>query len=181
MTLPAHISGGYLVIKLVNKINPNLGYDSSGLIIAAVVGAVFPDIDFFFFKYFKDHHNSIPHTPLFWLSAYIIVYLMGFFLKNQFIKSYSTALAIGIFVHLFLDWFNARAAGIRILYPFSEKMFSLFPINPEKGKVPTSLFPFPKKEYIEFYKFYAQNTFLLFTEISITVTGLLVWIFNKLK
>lgn len=179
MILPTHISGGYLALNIVNKINPNLGLSTNGLMIAGLVGSVLPDIDFVFFKYVKDHHNSWPHAPLFWIAIYLLIITLGFILKNQIIKGYSTALIIGILIHLSLDWFSGRTAGIRIFYPFSEQVFSLYPLNPQKGEVPTSIFP--NKEYVEFFKFYAQNKFLLFSEIGLTISGLFLFIFNLLK
>lgn len=180
MTLPAHISGGYLALNLINKINPNLGLSTNGLMIAGLVGSVLPDIDFVFFKYVKDHHNSWPHAPLFWIAIYLLVFALSLILKNQAIKDYSTALIIGILTHLFLDWFNGRTAGIRIFYPLSERVFSLYSLNPEKGKIPT--FIFPNKEYGEFFlKFYVQNKFLLFSEIGLTISGIFLFIFNLLK
>lgn len=178
MTLPAHLSGGYIAINLVDKINPSLELGSGCLLFAGLIGSVLPDIDFVFFKYMKDHHNSWPHTPLFWIAIYLIFFSIGIFLRNQIIQNYSTALIIGILTHLFLDWFNGRAAGIRIFYPFSEKLYSLFPLSPEKGRIPTFLIP--NKEYVEFLKFYVQNKFLLAIEIMIIISGFGVWIFKKL-
>lgn len=179
MMLPAHISGGYLAMNLVNKLNPNLGIGSGGLLIAGMIGAVLPDVDFIFFKYVKDHHYSWPHSPLFWVAIYFVTFSIGVILKNQAVKNYSTALLIGVLTHLFLDWFNGRTGGIRIFYPFSEKVYSLFPLNPQKGEV--SPLPFPSKEWIEFFKFYSQNKFLLFSEISLTLSGFILGLFNLLK
>lgn len=179
MILPAHISGGYLALNIVNKIYPNLGLSTNGLMVAGLVGSVLPDIDFVFFKYVKDHHNSWVHAPLFWIAIYLVIFTLGLIIKNQVIKDYSTALIIGILTHLFLDWFSGRTAGIRIFYPFSEQVFSLYPLNPKKGEVPTSIFP--NKEYIEFFKFYAQNKFLLFSEIGLTITGIFLFVFNFVK
>lgn len=179
MTLPAHISGGYIALNLVNKINPSLGLATGNLLVVGLIGSVLPDIDFVFFKYMKDHHNSWPHAPLFWIAIYLIFFSIGIFLRNQIIQNYNTALIIGILTHLFLDWFSGRTAGIRIFYPFSEQVFSLCPLNPKKGEVPTSIFP--NKEYIEFFKFYAQNKFLLFSEIGLTITGIFLFVFNFVK
>lgn len=176
MVLPAHISGGYVVLHIANKINPHLGLSTSGVMIAGLIGSVLPDVDFIFFTYVKDHHNSWPHTPLFWIAIYLMVFASGFIFKNQTIKDYSTAVIIGILSHFFLDWFSGRTAGIRLLYPFSQHVFSLYPIDPQKGEVPTSILP--NKEYVEFFKFYAQNKFLLFSEIGLTISGILLFIFN---
>lgn len=77
MTIPAHLAGGYLAIKLIDKINPNIGLGEGGVLMLGLVGSVLPDIDFFFSKYIRDHHSTIPHTPLFWLAMYSFIYLIG--------------------------------------------------------------------------------------------------------
>lgn len=179
MMLPAHLSGGYIAVNLVDKLYPGLGIGSSGLLVTTMIGSVLPDVDFVFSKYIKDHHSTWPHSPLLWIAVYTLVFSIGIIFKNQLVRNYSTALIIGIFIHLFLDWFNARTAGIRIFYPFSERLYSLFPVQPHKGEVP--IFPFLSKEYIEFFKFYSQNKFLLFSEIGVTVSGFILFIFNILK
>lgn len=176
MTLPAHLAAGYLAIKLVDNINPSLGFGANELLLAGVVGSALPDVDFVFFKHIKDHHNSWFHAPSFWMFICLILILISLFLSNQGFRNISIALSIGLFTHLFLDWFAGRTAGIRVFYPISKKMFSLYPLNPQKGKVTTSLIP--KKEHWEFFKFYSQNKFLLSVEILLIVLGLSIWILN---
>lgn len=145
MIFPAHLVGGYLAIKIANKINPNLGLLNNGLIITGLVGSVLPDVDLFFFKNLKDHHNSWFHAPLFWVSVYATITIFSLITKNQTIMSYSTALIIGVLVHIFLDWFSARTTGIKFLYPFSEKMFSLYPLSPQKGEI--QILPLSAREW----------------------------------
>lgn len=175
MTIPAHISGGYIALNIINRISPNLELTNNELMIAGLIGSVLPDIDYVFFKYVKDHHNSWTHTPVFWIAIYIIVLILSLVFNEPILRSYSTALIIGIFTHLFLDWYSGRTTGIRILYPYSKKVFSLYQINPNKGKVSTSLKP--NQEHIEFFKFYAKNKFLLFSEIGLILAGVLLVIF----
>lgn len=173
MVLPSHVAGGYVAISVIDSIYPNLGFGSGGLLLAGLVGSVLPDIDFVFFKYVKDHHNSWLHTPIFWIILYVIVFIIGIVVQNNGIIIYNTAFLIGTITHLFLDWFSGRTAGIRISYPFSIKVFSLYPLNPQKGKVLTSLFP--TKEHREFFKFYAKNKFLLCFEMSLVMIGFLLF------
>lgn len=180
MTLPAHIASGYLISKVYCN---NLGLeckDPSLFTTLTIVGSLLPDVDGLFGGYLKDHRNTPFHSPLFWLFILLISYAFGFLFKYLFIQNYIIALSIGAFFHLFLDWFSGRAAGIRIFYPFSKKVYSLFPLNPEKGKV--SIIPTTKediKKYIEFVKFFFENRFLVATEITIILTAILVWWFEK--
>lgn len=178
MTLPAHLAAGYLAVKLVNKTSPSLKLNSLGLM-AGIAGAILPDIDFFFFRYIKDHHNSWLHIPLFWLGLYLLIYIITLFKKNVSVKKYTALFLIGIATHLFLDWFSGRTTGIKIFYPFSKTVYSLFPLNPQKGLVSTTIFP--TKETIDFFKFYSQNTFLMIMEIAIIGLGFSVWLLNRLK
>jgi len=175
MTLPAHMAGGYLALRLANKINPKLGL-STPLVFAIGLGAaLLPDIDAFSSVYLKDHH-SFTHAPLFWVLIFISLCLVGHILSSSFIKNIALVILIGSCVHLFLDWFSGRTAGLQIFYPFSFKQYSLFPLNPEKGKIPISIIP--SKDYL---KFYAENGFLLFVEISIIVGAVFHFVVSKLK
>ena len=144
--------------------------------ITGIIGALIPDIDFVFFKNIKDHHNSIPHSPLFWILVSSILYLLAFLTENTLLENYVIAFTIGVLVHLFLDWFSGRTAGIRVFYPFSKKVYSLYPLNPTEGEVSTSLIP--NKSHIKFFKFYAENKFLLYVEILIILAGLGLFILD---
>ncbi len=177
MTLPAHIAGGYLALKIANRIDPNFGFEQNSLMLVGIMGALIPDVDYVFFKNIKDHHNGIPHSPLFWILMSSITCLFAFSTENILLMSYIIAFTIGVLVHLFLDWFSGRTAGIRVFYPFSKKVYSLYPLNPKKGEVSTSLIP--NKSHLEFFRFYAQNKFLLSVEILIMLIGFGLFIFER--
>ena len=76
---------------------------------------------------------------------------------------------LGAQLHLFTDWFTARTVGIKWLYPFSNKDYSLYTIYPEKGK--GTVWEMIKDPY---FSFYLQNGFLLWTEISILILALVM-------
>lgn len=168
MIIPAHLAGGYLALKLADKLQPEMGFYNNEMMVIGILGAILPDIDSFRFKYIKDHHDSFTHLPLFWILAFILVFGLEILFKIQIIN-YTIALFLGIFSHLFLDWFSGRTTGIKIFYPFSGKAYSLFTINPDKGKIPISLLL--NKENKDFLLFYWENKFLFFVEIGIIILG----------
>jgi len=168
MTLPAHLAGGYLALKASSALLPQATPDKSIFLIAGILGAILPDIDTFRFRYIKDHHDSLSHTPLFWVLISLLIYGLGWFINNPSVEACAVALLIGTFSHLFLDWFSGRTAGIRVFYPFSKKVYSAFPLQPEMGKIPT----LPNKKQLAFWKFYSENKLLLFSEALIAIIGL---------
>ncbi len=172
MTFAGHIGGAYITLQLANAFNPTLRLDQPTVLIGIIGGAI-PDIDSFFYKQIKDHHDSPLHTPFVWASFFLFLLGVNYFL-NMGLQLYIFALLIGVFSHIFLDWYAGRIAGVRIFYPFSKKRYSLFPMNPDQGKVPLkAVFT---KEYI---KFYSKNRFLLISEIFIVLAAIaLVFIKN---
>ncbi len=134
-----------------------------------LVGTLLPDIDTQFFKYLKDHHNSISHAPLFWLTLISVVYGISWLTKDRKIRPDLAAFSLGVFSHLFLDWFGGKTAGILIFYPFSHTVYSLLPLHPERGQIST----LPSREWLEFSKFYLTNTFLVISELSIVLVAII--------
>jgi len=176
MLTPSHIATGYILSEVfMNKFNlPQT--DNLLITTIAIAGSLAPDIDGLFGLQIKDHHKTVFHAPIFWGLFILIIGLIGFSIKNVLIVISIAAFGSGVFFHLFSDWFSGRTAGIRIFYPFSERQYSLFPLKPKKGAV--SVFPNKKniKEYREFMKYYFKNKFLVFTEISIILIAIFIWI-----
>lgn len=172
----AHVSSGYLVGKLIQNINSQPNYKL--LFYSILVGTIFPDLDIFFFRYIKDHHDSPLHTPFFWLLICTFIYLYGTIIFSSILKTFIKFFFLGVNLHMFLDWSSGRAAGIRIFYPFADNRFSLFPLYPEKAKF--SMFSIP--DLIKFYQFYLQNRLLVGIEILIIIGGIMLWLFvNRIK
>lgn len=168
MTLPAHIASGYLLSKACYLSNINC-FNNPTFTAVLIVGALLPDVDGMFGAQIKDHRNTPFHAPLFWLVIFISTYTVNtVMLKNSQLNTYLIALNIGIFSHLFLDWLAGRTAGIRIFYPFSKKVYSLFPLNPEKGAVGM----FSLKNQAAFWKYYLENKFLVITEMLVILSPL---------
>ncbi len=172
MTPFAHLASGYWVYKIAT-ITPGTG--SPILLGLSLAGAMTSDIDGLFGKQMRDHRNTIFHAPSFWFLAFISIRTFAFLAGNENLALYVNAFFSGVFIHLFLDWFSGRTTGIRIFYPFSKKVYALFPIHPERGNIPV----FPNKEHFAFWKFYLENKFLVLTELLVTLSPIVLLIAKK--
>ena len=166
MTPFAHVASGYWVYKITAVSTPLI--ESSFLLGLSVVGALAPDVDGLFGKQMRDHRNTIFHAPLFWFLTFISMHIFTFLTHAENMALYINVFFFGVTIHLFLDWFSGRTTGIRIFYPFSKKVYALFPICPEKGNIPV----LPNKEHVTFWKFYLENKFLVFAELLIVLSPL---------
>lgn len=167
MTPLAHLSSGYLVYKL-SEINIH-ELPNKAILGLAMAGAFAPDIDGFFGSKLNSHRYTVFHAPLFWIGLVTLTFLIGRLINSVVIQKGVLVFAVGVFSHLFLDWVSARTCGIMLFYPFSKKPYSLFPLKPEMGNVPT----FPEKSHLKFWKFYLENKFLIGAEASILFLGIL--------
>lgn len=179
MLLPTHIAVGYVFSKTYCEVlGQNCGSESLFTTIA-IATSVLPDIDIFFGKKVNNHRNTIFHSPLFWLLLAFLLFLVIFFKRNYNLGIYTIAGSFGVFSHIFLDWFSGRTIGIRIFYPFSKKMYSLFALNPQIGNIPI----IPSKKYIHKYihwiEYYFKNAFLVITELTILIIFFIVIIFKR--
>lgn len=176
MLIPTHIATGYILSEaFINNFNLQ-GADSLLITTFTIVGSLIPDIDGLFGNKMKDHRKTPFHAPLIWFSLISIIYLVGLLTDNEKLMIYSMMFGLGIFFHLFLDWFSGRTTGIRIFYPFSKKQYSFFPHDPQKGSI--SMFPNGKNinKYLEFVKYYFENKLLVLAEILINLLSILVWV-----
>ena len=174
MTFFAHWSSGYLVYRLIKG---RFGrFQSSYVLGAAVLGAMAPDIDVFFGLSIRQHHNTIFHTPVFWLGLMVAGWLFLRRLAARRLLFLFTGTAL---LHLFLDWFGARAAGVRLFYPWTERVYSLYPLSPQQGEVPV----FPKRGcwplYLDYCRFYLKNKVLVVSEAGLIVAGGVGWFTSK--
>lgn len=172
MTPIAHISGAYLAIKSVDKLRSNLGLNEKSALITGVLTGLVIDIDVFFYSSLRYHHNSPLHTPLFWLVVVLLMYVVGIYRKNNKLKSLALSIFIGAYSHIFLDWISTRGAGMLLLYPFSNRIFSLFPLDPPKVNI--TLWESLTSD--RFIKFYLLNPFLVVAEILVFIAGLLLFV-----
>ena len=99
---------------------------------------ILPDFDFLILLAFKrpsfSHHDLITHTPIFWISLYLLINILykllykhlnkksREFLNPKFFKILANTFLIGTLSHLLAD---LLVSGIMVFYPFSTTDFSL--------------------------------------------------------
>lgn len=158
MTTPAHMAGGYLAAKA-------MGLNEPIALALAVFFSVLPDIDYFWSKASDDHHHLV-HTPFFWFGLGGIFLLISPFFP--FLKGVIAPLLAGSISHLLLDFFAAQKSGIKMLFPFSEKEMSFFPLQ-------KNTLPLKKKFSLSWAqaKRYYTSSYILFSETSLLLAGLI--------
>lgn len=175
-----HIAAGYLASLgvanlLAHKFNP---LDDPSLIVFGTLIAAAPDLDLFYkfwrvrrFYFDKDsdnekttHRRLISHAPLLYLSLAAV----AFFLGNEFVKALSIMFLAGTWSHFILD---SSGYGIPWLYPFSDKLFTLKPINEETRSNGTNFTDY----WIRFLGFYSRRP-EFYLEILIIITAVIVFI-----
>lgn len=120
--LTAHLPSGYILARGVRRRLP-------WLMPAALIGAVLPDLDMLWFQFVDHgqwhHHRYWPHIPLIWLG--IAAVSLPFLTYGR-----ATALVFfaAIFLHLMLDTISG---GILWAWPFSDRLFSLVTIAPNRA------------------------------------------------
>jgi len=157
----AHLPGGYLLSKKLQKILRTKKYLWFGLI-----GSVLPDTDMLYF-YFIDgqqnhHHTYWIHIPFYWLVIFAFTVLLLYVVRKRIYLPAAYLFFAGIFLHLFLDTIGGDMLW---LYPFSTEMAALFRV------------PAVYDNWI--YNFLFHWTFLI--EIAILVWSGIMLVRNKKK
>lgn len=124
----AHLPAGYLLSKgmaamnHLRHLNPQA---KSKLVVAGMIGAIFPDIDLLYF-YLIDHrqhghHSYWTHLPVFWAIA-LLVWIALFWQRSRAWAWLGIVFGLSALGHMVLD---SAAGGIRWLYPVSMEYFRL--------------------------------------------------------
>ncbi len=173
----SHLSLGYLVFFALNKIFPSIILNKPVLIVSAFIFSMLPDFTGIFYNKIRDHHKDFFHVPLFWLIISLFIFLLSFICMKSFLITISALLFFETQFHLLFDFITGRTIGVRFLYPFIKKEYSLFPINRSRGNIDLR-FPKFNKEQNEYLKFYLQNKFLTSIEVLIIILGVIVFLVN---
>jgi len=118
--ITAHLPSGYLLSRAARWRGP--------VMLAALVGAVWPDIDLFFFYFVDDralhHHRYWVHAP-----AFVLVVSLALLVLTRWRWSSQFPLAVAFCgawgLHILLD---SLAGDIMWLWPFSTQLFALFTV-----------------------------------------------------
>ncbi len=176
MTPFAHTAGSYLAAELAAKLMPYAGINEPTVLLTAVIAGNLPDLDMFFVKGGSlKHRNTITHTPIFWIIFCSLFIIISTFI-NHYIFINAFAFTIGVFTHLFLDWFAARGdgvGGIRLLYPWSKKHYGFHKLK----KLPNYVVKnFKFSKYL--FTYYWKDGLLFYSEILVILAGMGLFIAN---
>lgn len=125
----AHIPAGYLTGRYLHSCFAASGVTVTCFVLAAVIGAIVPDLDLFYFFLIDHrrtpHHLYWPHFPLVWvlLLAASAVWLAA--ARRKAVAALAVVFCIGGFGHLLLD---TIVADIHWGAPFVHGAFSLFTV-----------------------------------------------------
>lgn len=119
--LIAHLPSGY-ILGTFARIRWR---DGAGIMAAALVGSVIPDIDMLYFHFVDGgrthHHAYITHWPLFWAAAGLVALAVARRCARQHLAATGAFLA-GAMLHMILD---TLASPIMWLAPFDHRVFEL--------------------------------------------------------
>ncbi|HUE94117.1 metal-dependent hydrolase [Pseudomonas sp.] len=125
-----HLPAGYITAKLLLKKFANTGITTRFFILAAVLGAIAPDFDMFYFYLLDNrqnhHHTYWPHYPALWLTM-LAASSVWFKLASK--KSYAAlALIFSIsgFIHMLLD---SIVGDIWWFAPLIDQPYALFTVE----------------------------------------------------
>lgn len=158
----SHLMAGFLLAAGLKF--SGLAEITGPLIALAALTSIIPDTDGLFVKDMSNHHEGPLHAPDFWAIIWTIIYILGF----PIIAAVGFS---GTFFHLLCDFITGRTYGIEIFYPLSNRDFSLFEVDKNRGHFNPSR---PNKDELTSYlSFYVQNKPALFYEVSINILGLI--------
>jgi len=113
----------------------------SGIVIAAMIGSVMPDIDMLYFHFVDGgrthHHAYFTHLPLFWAAGGILTLSVGRLLGWPHLPSIGVFFA-GAMLHMVLD---TVASPIMWLMPFDRRVFELVTVPAAYGNWVASFRP----------------------------------------
>lgn len=173
MNAVSHMFSGIFVLHILSVYMPEHYSKTYMFILLSAIFAVFPDLDLFWSKSLKDHHDTAFHMPFFWAVVTAVFLVLGLTIKQ--IDPFVVLLFfIQVFFHLFLDFVTARFAGIKLLYPLSHKKYSMFKLRPQHGNL--HVFRANRNLIEKYLNYYFRNKTLITFEASFVVMGIIVLI-----
>ncbi len=121
--LTAYLPSGYCLAKIGRLRGMALG--------AALIGAVFPDVDMVFFHLVDEkaihHHRYWVHIPVFW--AVVAVMTLPILWRTR-LRSAALVFFAAILLHLVLD---SIGGGVMWLAPFNRDLLAFVTVPPSHG------------------------------------------------
>jgi inner membrane protein len=127
--ITAHAPSGYILARLLIARWRNLPISARAVVLIAVIGALAPDFDMFYF-YLVDarqthHHRYFTHWPIVWLSLIGLSALSFRFIRPAWAFS-ALLFCVCAFLHLILD---TLVGDIWWFAPFQDKPYALFTVQ----------------------------------------------------
>lgn len=126
----AHLPAGYITAKLLfpRLTTPFASYQA--FLFCSVVGAIFPDIDMFYF-YLIDHkqhhhHSYVTHFPIVWGALLLLSCGWFYWASKRKNALLAVIFCLSAFIHLFLD---TIVGDIWWFAPFIDKSFALATVS----------------------------------------------------
>jgi len=124
MTTPTHLLIGTVIAKAA--LLTGAPVNAQHIYTVAIVSASIPDIDVLYYGVNPQHHKSLLHKPIFWVSLFILWFGVKQYILVSASSSLLTLISIGLWSHFLLDTGN-YTTGVQWLWPFSKKIFHYFP------------------------------------------------------
>lgn len=167
----AHSSSGLTITYLTRKIWSKEIFTSKEkalLFSSSIILSELPDLDLAYavFDGFSSHHSYITHVPLLYIVISLLIFCISFIFKDKkrkFIQSFSFIFFITTLLHMITDSF---AGQMRLLYPLSNKGFTLFNISSliHTSNIIIGYFTTPVFSFIEL-SFTSSALFILFQRL----------------
>lgn len=134
--LLAHAPAGYLLGRVLSR-SLFKGTASPGregkfhrlLVIAAMLGGIFPDFDFIYHLTIDSsrtpHHSYFTHIPAFWLALWLMLFAVGRLRNNRPFSAIASTFCLGALLHLVLDTLTGT---VYWFYPLSARGVTIFKV-----------------------------------------------------
>ncbi len=151
---------GYLVSSSIFRRMKSPGIGKRGYLIAAMAGAVAPDLDLLYFYLIDNrqhrHHSYWTHYPSLWICLLLVSLTLWNFKRGRAFISYLMIFSLNGFIHMVLD---SIASEIHWFAPVSHQAYGLMSVT---------------ARYQPWWLNYILHwTFL--AEITLVLTALVVW------
>lgn len=124
----AHLPAGYIAAHYLRERLNSRPETSRAYLLCALLGAVAPDFDLFYFYLFDHrlhpHHSYFTHFPVLWLLLTGLALLWRWCVPQHRYAPLACIFALNGFVHMVLDTVFGH---IKWLAPWSDQSFSLWP------------------------------------------------------
>ena len=122
-----HLPAGYIISRLWLDKASYRHISHQSFVVAGMLGAVFPDIDMFYFylvDHRQHHHHHYPtHYPIIWFFLLLLSLNWRYFRRDSQAALWSLVFTLNAFIHLFLD---TIVGDIWWFAPFIDKSFAFF-------------------------------------------------------